>query len=263
MFKRISTFLYGVVSYGVGVAALVALILITLGVLGFTGGPVSIESFAGALVFNVALLLAFGIQHSVMARKWFKERWTKIIPEAAERSTFVLATALVLGPALYLWQPMPEVIWDVSNPIARVALTAACVAGWGYLFVSTFAIDHFELFGLRQVWDAMRGNKTERTSFQEKWMYRFDRHPIMTGAILGIWMTPTMTADHLLLAVMSTLYVMVGVHFEERALRREWGERYAEYASRVGTIVPRLPLGKRAPTTSEERRTGSRPYAAS
>lgn len=251
MAKRIAIFIYGVVSYGAGVAALVALILIKLGVLDFTGGPLQIEHFGAAAGFNLLLMLGFGLQHSIMARKKFKDRWTKIIPSSVERSTFVLATGLVLGPALWLWQPMDATIWSVSNPILAAAITFICALGWGYLFIASFAIDHFELFGLKQVWCALRGTELKRESFEERWMYKFDRHPIMTGALIGLWVMPTMTAGHLLFTVSATLYIMVGVYFEERALRREWGDRYAEYASRVGTIVPRLPFTDRkapAPT---------------
>ena len=165
MAKRIASFLYGVVSYGAGVAALVALILIKLGVLDFTGGPLQIEHIAGAAVFNLLLMLGFGLQHSIMARKKFKDRWMKIIPQSVERSPFVLATGLVLGPALWLWQPMDATIWSVSNPIFAAVLTGIGALGWGYLFVSSFAIDHFELLGLEQVWCALGGTELTRETF--------------------------------------------------------------------------------------------------
>lgn len=235
--KRVAVLVYGVVSYGAGVAALVAWIASMLGVLPFTGGPLELSGNA-AVALNVALMLGFALQHSIMARPKFKERWTKLIPPAAERSTFVLATGLVLGPLVYLWQPMPATIWDVQLEAARFALIGLAVVGWAYLFLATFAVNHFELFGLRQVYQYFRGQPVTPVPFKERWMYGFDRHPIMTGALMGLWITPTMHADHLLFACLATLYIVIGVHFEERALRRQWGDTYEDYRSRVRSLVP-------------------------
>ncbi|MEP6790329.1 MAG: hypothetical protein ABI907_03095 [Ramlibacter sp.] len=235
---RLAVFAYGVVAYGIGTGALVALILVMLGVLQFTGGPLGKLERGAALALDFALLAAFALQHSVMARPAFKERWTRIIPAAAERSTYVLATGLFLGPLLLLWQPMPTLIWSVQVPGLRWALTGVALAGWAYLFAASFAINHFELFGLQQVYGALRGRVTPPVSFQERWMYRFDRHPIMTGILIGMWVAPTMTLDHLLFAAGASVYVWIGVFFEERSLQRQWGDRYEEYCQRVGTIVP-------------------------
>jgi methanethiol S-methyltransferase len=236
--RRAGILAYGAGSYGVGVAALVGLILVMLGVLDFTGGPVHIESPVLAALFNLGLLVVFAVQHSVMARARFKERWARIIHPSMERSTYVLATGAVLLPLLALWQPMPKALWSVGSPFARGAVTGIALLGWAYLFLATFAINHFELFGLEQVWRGFRGKAPAPPPFRERWMYRIDRHPIMTGLLVGMWATPELTAGRLLFAVGFSLYVAIGVHFEERALRRQWGETYEAYRRRVATIVP-------------------------
>ena len=235
---RVTVFTYGVAAYAAGVAALLALIAFMLGILPFTGGPVGELGLGAGLALDLGLLIGFALQHSVMARQSFKEWWTRLIPAAAERSTYVLATGLALAPMLALWQPMPAIIWSVDTPTLRWCLLGVAVAGWAYLFAATFAIDHFELFGLKQVYQTLCGRPLTQAPFLERWMYRFDRHPIMTGMLVGLWVTPTMRLGHLLFAVGSTLYVWIGVFFEERSLQRQWGRRYEEYRERVGTIVP-------------------------
>ncbi len=236
-FKKVSVLLFGIGSYAAGVAVLVGWILYMLGVFEFSGGGVRLEG-AAAVLFNLGLMLAFGVQHSAMARQAFKQRWTKLIPAAAERSCYLLATALVLGPTVYFWQPMSAPVWDVSVPWLRVAITAVAVAGWAYLFLASFAINHFELFGLRQVYQYFRGREVTGVPFRERLMYKFDRHPIMSGVLIGMWATPTMRLDHLMFAISATIYVVVGVYFEERALRRRWGSGYDDYCRRVGSLVP-------------------------
>ena len=235
---RVAVFAYGVVAYAIGVAALLAVILYMLGVFQFTGRPLGARGLGAALALDVALWVAFALQHSVMARASFRARWTRIVPAAAERSTYVLATGLVLAPLLVLWQPMPAVVWSVEAPVLRWCLLAVALAGWAYLFAASFAINHFELFGLQQVYQVLRARPITQAPFRERWMYRFDRHPIMSGMLVGIWVTPTMTLDHLLFAAGATLYIGIGVYFEERSLRRQWGRAYDEYRERVGSIVP-------------------------
>jgi protein-S-isoprenylcysteine O-methyltransferase Ste14 len=242
---RVAVFAYGVLAYVVGVGALVGVILIMLGVVPFTGGALGTMSLGPALGVDLLLLTLFALQHSVMARPSFKERWTRVIPAAAERSTFLLATALALLPLLWLWQPMPALVWSVPTPAVRWALLAIAVTGWAYLLLSSFAINHFELFGLQQVYQALRGRPLTQPPFQVRWMYRFDRHPIMTGFLIGMWATPTMTVDHLLFAVGVSIYIWIGVFFEERSLRRQLGRPYEEYCERVRSIVPTF-KGRRA-----------------
>ena len=235
---RLAVFAYGVVAYLIGVGVLLALILIMLGVVHFTGGPLGNLSPGTGLALDVLLLVVFAFQHSMMARPIFKARWIRIIPAAAERSTYVLATGLALAPLLVLWHPMPQIMWSVEAPLLRGAMYGVALAGWGYLLAASFAINHFELFGLQQVYQVLRGRPLTSAPFQERWMYRFDRHPIMTGILIGTWVTPTMTLDHLVLAAGFTVYVWIGVSFEERSLQRQWGPLYEEYRARVGTIVP-------------------------
>lgn len=235
---RVAVFAYGVAAYAIGMGALFAVVLIMLGVVHFTGGPLGELELGAGLALDLVLLVAFAIQHSVMARPSFKARWTRIVPAAAERSTYVLATGLVLVPLLVLWQPMPAIAWSVEAPILRWSVLGVALAGWAYLLAASFAINHFELFGLQQVCQALRERPLTPAPFRERWMYRFDRHPIMTGILIGIWVTPTMTLDHLLFAAGFTVYVWIGVWFEERLLQRQWGRQYEEYRKRVGTIVP-------------------------
>lgn len=249
--KRLGVLAYGVVSYVLGVAALVAWILTMLGILHFTGGAVGELATGPALALDLALLVAFGVQHSVMARPTWKARWLRVVGPALERPTYMLATGLVLLPVLWLWQPMPTVVWAFEHPVAIGATYAVAVSAWAYLFVASFAIDHFELFGLRQVWSFFVGRPTAPVAFRERWMYRFDRHPIMTGALLGMWVTPTMTLGHLLFAIGFSLYIVIGVFFEERSMRAQWGARYEDYCDRVGTIVPRLSRGRQRPRRDE------------
>ncbi|HEU4569755.1 MAG TPA: SRPBCC family protein [Gemmatimonadales bacterium] len=238
MIARLGILTYGVAAYLIGVVALVALIVASLGLLPLTGGPVHLVHPSGAALFDLGLLALFGVQHSVMARPAFKAWWTRIIPPSLERSTYLVATAAVLLPLVLLWQPLPGTAWSVGSPALRAALTGVALLGWAYLFAATFAIDHLELFGLRQSWDGFRGRATEAPRFRERWMYRFDRHPIMTGLLVGVWAVPEMTAGHLLLALGLTAYVVVGVRFEERALVRQLGEVYESYRRRVPALVP-------------------------
>ena len=159
----------------------------------------------------------------------------------------MLATGLVLLAVLALWQPMPKVVWSVDSQVPKAALYTLAVASWAYLFLASFAINHFELFGLQQVYQHLKGEEVSPVPFTQRWMYRFDRHPIMTGALLGMWITPMMTLDHLVFSLGFSAYILIGVYFEERALRRQWGSVYENYAQRAGSIVPSFvrPAGRR------------------
>ncbi len=244
--KRLGVLAYGVISYAIGVIALVVWILTMLGALPFTGGPIGELATGPALALDLGLLVAFALQHSVMARPTWKARWLRVVGPALERPTYLLATGLVLLPVIWFWQPMPTVIWSLKHPVLIGAAYAVAVSAWAYLFVASFAINHFELFGLQQVWSFFVGRPITPVPFRERWMYRFDRHPIMTGALLGMWITSTMTLGHLVFAIGFSLYIIVGVFFEERSMRAQWGARYDDYADRVGTIVPRLSRVARA-----------------
>jgi len=193
-----------------------------------------------ALLVNASILMLFAVQHTIMARPGFKAWWTRIVPAAVERSTFVLATCMILGLLFWQWRPLPfdGVLWTVTNPIAVNALWTVCALGWGLVLYATFLIDHFDLFGLRQVVLHFRGKPYTDPKFQEKSMYRLVRHPLLLGFAIAFWATPVMTWSHLLFAAMTTLYMLVGIEFEERDLLAAHGDSYREYRRRVPMLLP-------------------------
>jgi len=236
--SRFGVFAYGFAAYGIGMGALFWLIVSLTGLAptGFAG--VEIQTVWAAVALNVALLTAFGVQHTIMARPRFKDWMTRHVPEAAERSTFVLAAGAVLWVAIAFWQPLPEIAWSVDNAFATWALWGLFGLGWGYLVLASFAINHFDLFGLRQVFLYWRGKPYRELPFQRRWMYRFSRHPLMAGVLVGVWAAPVMTFGHLVLAVTLTAYVFIGIGFEERDLIRSFGDGYREYMREVGKFTP-------------------------
>ncbi len=201
-------------------------------------GPV--VSLAEALGVNLLLLGLFAIQHSVMARPGFKGWWTRTVPPQVERSTYVLFSSLLLALLFWQWHPMPGVVWDIVQPVARAALWLLFGVGWFVVLISTFLIDHFDLFGLRQVYLYARGQPYVPPPFRTPVFYRVVRHPIMLGFLIAFWATPTMTWGHLLFSGMTTAYVFVGVFLEEQDLRRAFGGGYEEYRQQVGMILPRM-----------------------
>jgi methanethiol S-methyltransferase len=223
-------------------------VIVTLWTMAFLAGIVvsptvdepARTTIARAIVVDLALLLLFAVQHSVMARRQVKLRLGRWIPAALERTTFVLATDLCLALLLVFWQPWGGQIWDVGGPVALV-LWALCGAGWALAVASTFAVDHLELMGLRQAgWAAPRDTGAPAT-LQVRGLHAVVRHPLMSGLLLAFWATPRMGAGHLLFAVAATGYVAVGLAFEERDLRRSFGASYDAYAARVPALIPRLP----------------------
>lgn len=238
--SRAIVFLIGILFYGLSVAGLLWLIAACFGLYSYTGGPVAIGFMPLAIALNLSMIAVFGIQHAIMARSHFKERWTEIIHPALERAIFVMLSGVILGGMQYLWQPLPQAIWTVDHEAGRVFLWALQGFGWAYLLLATFAIDHFELFGVKQVWRNLRSQDTPSPPFVSRLMYRFDRHPIMTGVLIGVWATPSMQLDHLVFAIGSTAYVIIGVMIEERDLIRLHGETYLDYRKTVGTIVPQI-----------------------
>jgi methanethiol S-methyltransferase len=235
--------LYGLVVYLFFLATFVYAI-------GFVGNlpllPKTIDSGAAAplietLLVNFALLGLFAVQHSVMARRGFKRWWTKVVPEPVERSTFVLAATAALALLLWQWRPIAEpVLWSVNDPVARFILQAVFWLGWSVLLISTFLINHFELFGLRQVWAHLRGQAIAAPVFRTPLFYRHVRHPIYLGFILAFWAAPQMTAGHLLFAAACTGYILIGIWFEERDLIAQFGQRYRVYREQVGMLVPKI-----------------------
>lgn len=204
-----------------------------------------------AVLVDVVLLGVFAVQHSVMARRGFKRWWTRIVPEPIERSTYVLAASLALALLLWQWRPIAEpMVWSVEHRAGVLALNAVFWLGWAVLLISTFLINHFELFGLRQAFVHLRGHSVPAPEFRTPLFYRHVRHPIYLGFVLAFWATPQMTAGHLLFAVATTIYILIGIWFEERDLIAQFGERYRSYREQAGMLWPRLR------NTGSERRVG-------
>jgi protein-S-isoprenylcysteine O-methyltransferase Ste14 len=238
---RILTLAYGVLSY-------VAFFLTFLYAMGFVGNlvvPKSLDSGATgpwqtALAIDLALLSLFAVQHSVMARPGFKRLLTRLIPPAAERSTYVLASSLALMLLFWQWRPLGGVVWEVQHPVGRALLYGGFAFGWLLVLVSTFVINHFDLFGLRQTWRGFRGQPQAELRFATPLLYRIVRHPLYVGWFFAFWCTPTMTVTHLLFAVVTTAYILVAIQLEERDLLAAHPE-YAEYRRRVPMVVPTWP----------------------
>lgn len=240
MLSRVLIFAYGAVAY----AVFFATFLYAIGFVGNLWVPKSIDSAASAplaqaLLVNLCLLGVFAVQHSVMARPAFKRWLTRWLPVPAERSTYVLFSSLALILLFWGWLPMGGVIWQVEQPIARALLHGLFGFGWALVLLSTCLIHHFDLFGLRQVWLHLLGRPYTPLPFKTPWLYRHVRHPLYVGWLFAFWATPTMTAAHLLFALMTTAYILVAIQLEERDLIAAHPE-YAGYRRRVPMLVPRL-----------------------
>ena len=247
--KRTAILVYGVASYLVFFATF----LYAIGFVGNLLVPKSIDGAPGlplaeALAIDLALLAVFALQHSVMARPAFKRWLVRRIPEAAERSTYVLASSAALLVLFACWQPLGGTVWSVEHPIGRALLYAGFAFGWGLVLVTTFLIDHFDLFGLRQSWLAFRGRPYTPPRFVTPWPYRVVRHPLYVGWFFAFWCTPVMTVTHLVFAIATSAYILVAIRLEEHDLVAAHPE-YAGYRQRVPMLVPRLPVA-RAPRTA-------------
>jgi protein-S-isoprenylcysteine O-methyltransferase Ste14 len=257
MFKHLSFFVYGVVAYFI---FLVTFLYAVAFVGGFAipnglDGPLQ-TSVANAMLIDAALLGLFAVQHSVMARKWFKERWTQIIPWAIERSTFVLCASLALALLMWQWRPIGIQIWSVQDPVARVLLWTLFASGWGLVLVVTFLINHFDLFGLRQVWFPLVGKPYTQVRFVTPLPYRLVRHPLYFGFLLAFWMTPNMTLAHLGFAILTTAYILIAIQFEEKDLVAEHGAAYEDYRRSVPMLLPGWRHQGRAAGSGRRQATG-------
>lgn len=243
--KRALALLYCFVVYALFMGTVVYLV-------GFVGNlfvPKSIDkgfgepaSLGWALLINISLVALFALQHTSMARQGFKQWLTRMIPEAIERSTFILFTVVSLVLICLFWQPMPTVIYKVEQPVAAAILLGLSLLGWMTLVVSTFLIDHFEFAGLKQALHYLRGTKIPELSFKTPGLYRIVRHPMLVGVLMGIWFTPVMTVGHLVFSLAFTAYIAMGVQFEERDLVRSFGKQYEDYKKKTPMFLP-LPLG--------------------
>jgi protein-S-isoprenylcysteine O-methyltransferase Ste14 len=237
--KKIAYFIYGAASYALFFGTYCyAVGFVTNLIVPTTLDGLAKASFTKSLLTNAGLLLLFALQHSIMARPAFKAWWMKIVPEPIERSTYVLFSSICMILLMWLWQPMGGVIWSVEETTARIALTALSFLGFGIVLLSTFMINHFDLFGLRQVWMYLRGNAYQPLKFRTPFFYKYVRHPLYLGWLIAFWATPTMTMAHFLFAALCTGYILTAIRFEERDLIRTFGEKYIEYKRIAPMLFP-------------------------
>lgn len=242
--NRFASLAYGLISY----LAFLGSFVYSIGFVGDLLAPKTIDSGPQvptfeALAIDMLLLGGFAVPHSVMARPGFKRRWTRLVPPQVERSTYVLTSSLLLGLLFWQWRPLPRVVWDARLPSARTALSGLFWAGWLVVLASTFLIDHFDLFGLRQTSLYAAGRPYTPPPFRTRSLYRHVRHPIMLGFLIAFWATPTMTWGHLLFAAATTAYIAVGVRLEEKDLLGAHGVSYEDYRRRVPMLLPRVGSG--------------------
>jgi methanethiol S-methyltransferase len=258
--RRLVAFVYGLEAY---LAFLVAILY----AIGFTSGRVvpktidtgTVVPLAEALIVNVLLMALFAAQHSVMARKPFKQWWTRYVPKSIERSTYVLLSSLLLLLLFWQWRPIPTVLWQVDNPMIAIAMTVLSLGGWVLVFTSTFLINHFELFGLHQALNNLVGRAMPEARFRTPMLYKLVRHPLYLGFIIAFWVAPVMTVGHALFAAVTTAYILVGIALEERDLVKQYGNDYRRYRERVPMLIPSMFSRRKSATPTAQRPTLYRP----
>jgi protein-S-isoprenylcysteine O-methyltransferase Ste14 len=236
---RLIAFLYGLAAY-------LVFFVTFLYAIGFVSGPVvpktidtgTIVPLGEALIVNLLLMSLFAVQHSVMARRQFKQWWTQYVPASVERSTYVLLASLALVLLFWQWRPIPTLVWQIANPTMAITIIGLSFVGWLLVLTSTFLINHFELFGLHQVVNNLSGRKAVPPRFKTPVLYNFVRHPIYLGFIIAFWAAPTMTVGHLLFAAVTTAYIFVGIFLEEHDLIELFGDDYRRYRARVSMLIP-------------------------
>ena len=243
--NRVIAFIYGVVAYVI----FLAVFLYMVGFLANQWVPRTVDnapeaSIGTALGINLLLVSLFGLQHTVMARPTFKRWWTQFVPQSVERSTYVMLTNVILVLLYWQWRSMPESVWLIQNSAGATVLWGIFAAGWVLVLVTTFLINHFELFGLQQIWFHLRNKTPKPHAFVTPGPYKLVRHPLYVGWLMTFWATPAMTAGHLVFALGMTVYILVAIYFEERNLLEYHGEVYAEYRQRTPMLIP-LPMGKK------------------
>lgn len=239
-FKRFAVLSYGLLAYAIGCTGLFWLILGVGGIAPVGLGAAESVSLSTALGINAGLILLFGLQHSIMARRGFKQWLTRMIPEAAERASYMLMSGIVTMIAVYYWQPVEGVVWQVENSVLQVAIWCAYAFGAVYLLLATLVTNHFELMGLRQVYLYFRNKPYTALPFTRKFMYRYSRHPMMLGMLMLLWANPNMSVSHFVLAGLFTVYMAVGMFFEERDLIKQFGDTYRKYKKEIATFIPRM-----------------------
>ena len=240
--SRLATMIFAIVAYAIFFATFLYLIVF-VGDLSFAKVTVDRGPYADppvAALIDVVLIALFGIQHSVMARQGFKRRWTRIVPPPAERSVYVLAASAMLIILFLFWRPIPAIVWSISTPAVSDIIWAVFWIGWVAVLISTFLINHFELFGLQQAWFHMRGREAAAPKFHQPMFYKWVRHPLYLGFILAFWATPEMTVGHLLLAVGISIYIRIAISYEEHDLVGLFGNDYEDYRANVGMLTPKF-----------------------
>lgn len=240
--SRAVSLLFSLIAYAIFFATFLYLIVfvgdLPFGAQTIDRGPDA--PLATAVVIDLALIALFGLQHSVMARQGFKRAWTRIVPEHLERSVYVLGASAALIIMFLVWRPIPIVVWDVTGTAFELPLWFLFATGWLIVLLSTFLINHFELFGLQQAWFKMRGREAQPHQLRQPFFYRWVAHPLYSGFFIAFWATPKMTAGHLLFAVTMSVYILIAIRYEERDLKGLFGKDYEDYRSGVGMLTPRF-----------------------